>query len=57
MKMCYGSPNGLTHWYKNSVEKEMATHSSILTWIIPMDRGSWQAILHGVAESWTRLSN
>ena len=55
--MCYGSPNGLTHWYKNSMEKEMATHSSILTWIIPMDRGSWQAILHGVAESWTRLSN
>ena len=54
--MCYGSPNGLTHWY-NSMEKEMATHSSMLTWIIPTDRGSWQAILHGVAESRTRLSN
>ena len=23
----------------------------------PMDRGSWQATVHGVAQSWTRLSN
>ena len=23
----------------------------------PMDRGAWQAIVHGVAKSWTRLSN
>ena len=23
----------------------------------PMDRGAWQAAVHGVAESWTRLSN
>ena len=22
----------------------------------PMDRGAWQATVHGVAESWTRLS-
>ena len=22
-----------------------------------MDRGAWQAIVHGVAKSWTRLSN
>ena len=22
----------------------------------PMDRGAWQAIVHGVAKSWTRLS-
>ena len=29
----------------------MATHSSILAWRISMDRGSWQAIIHGVAES------
>ena len=29
----------------------MATHSSILTWRIPMDRGAWQAtVLPGVAE-------
>ena len=23
----------------------------------PVDRGAWQAAVHGVAESWTRLSN
>ena len=23
----------------------------------PMDRGTWQAAVHGVAKSWTRLSN
>ena len=23
----------------------------------PMDRGTWQAIFHGVAKSWTQLSN
>ena len=23
----------------------------------PMDRGAWQATVHGVAKSWTRLSN
>ena len=23
----------------------------------PIDRGAWRAIVHGVARSWTRLSN
>ena len=23
----------------------------------PMDRGAWQATVHGVAKSWTQLSN
>ena len=23
----------------------------------PMDRGGWQATIHGVAKSWTQLSN
>ena len=35
-----------------SWEKEMATHSSILA-----DPGTWQAIVHGFAESQTRLSD
>ena len=29
----------------------MATHSSILAWIIPMDTGAWRAAVHGVAKS------
>ena len=33
----------------------MATHSSILAWRIPMDRGAWRATVHRVAKSWTRL--
>ena len=36
-----------------SPEEGIATHSSILAWRIPMDRGAWQAIVHGVAKSWT----
>ena len=33
---------------KDSLEKEMATHPSICAWRIPMDRGAWQATVHGV---------
>jgi len=40
-----------------SREEGMATHSGILAWVIPMDRGAWRAIVHGVTKSWTRLSN
>ena len=29
------------------------THSSIPAWRIPMDRGSWQAIVHSIAKSQT----
>ena len=29
----------------------MVTHSSILAWRIPMDRGAWRATVHGVTES------
>ena len=32
----------------------MATHSSILAWG-PMDREAWQAAVHGVAQSRTRV--
>ena len=34
----------------------MATHSSILAWKIPWTKGVWQATVHGVSKSWTRLS-
>ena len=38
---------------EDPLEKEMATYSSILAWRIPMDRGVWWAIVHGIAKSWT----
>ena len=30
------------------LEEGMATHSSILTWKIPMDRGAWRTSVHRV---------
>ena len=36
---------------------EMAPHSTTLAWKIPMDGGAWQAAVHGVAKSQTRLSD
>ena len=39
------------------LEKAMATHSSILAWKIPPDKGAWWAATPGVPKSWTRLSN
>ena len=35
----------------------MATHSSILAWRIPMDRGAWWATVHAVTKSRTLLSD
>ena len=35
----------------HALEKEMATHSSVLAWRIPTDRGARQATVHGVAQS------
>ena len=43
--------------WDNPLEKIMATHSSILAWRIPMDRGAWWATVHGVAKSQTQLSD
>ena len=33
--------------WEDPLEKGMATHSSILAWKIPMDRGAWRATVHG----------
>ena len=38
---------------EDPLEKGIATHSSILAWRIPMDRGAWRAIDHRVANSQT----
>ena len=35
--------------WEDPSEEGMATHSSIPTWRIPMDKGAWWAIVHGVA--------
>ena len=43
--------------WEDPLEKGMATHSSILAWRIPGARGAWQATVHGVAKSQTRLDN
>ena len=40
-------------WEGSLLEEGMATDSNILTWIIPMNRGAWQAAVHGVAKSRT----
>ena len=42
---------------EDPLEEEMATHSSILAWRIPMDRRAWQVTVHGVANSQKLLSN
>ena len=41
---------------ENPLEEEMATQSSILAWENPVDRGAWQATVHGVTKNWTLLS-
>ena len=43
--------------WEDPLEKGTATHFNILAWRIPMDRGAWRAIVHGVAKSQTRLSD
>ena len=35
---------------EDPLEKEMATHSSILAWRIPLDREAWRATVHGVTK-------
>ena len=42
---------------EDPLEEGMATHSSILAWTIPTDRGAWWATVHGVAKSQTSLGN
>jgi len=48
---------GLIPGLEDPLEEGMATHSSIFTWRIPMDRGVWWATVHRVAKSWTQLSD
>ena len=40
---------------EDPLKEGMATHSSILAWRIPMDRGAWRATDCWVTESHTQL--
>ena len=39
--------------WEDPLVEGMATHSSILAWRIPIDRGAWWSTVHGIAESRT----
>ena len=44
---------GSLRW-EDALEEGMASHSSILAWRIPMDRGPWWVFpVNWVAKSWT----
>ena len=51
-----GDPSLILGW-EDPLEEGMETHSSILAQKIPVDRGAWWAIVHGVTKSWTRLND
>ena len=42
--------------WEDPLEKGMATHFTMLVWRIPVDRGAWQATVHGVSKNQTWLS-
>ena len=41
--------------WEDPLAEGMATHSCILAWRIPKDRGAWWATAHGVTKSQTGL--
>ena len=43
--------------WEDPLEEGMETHSGVLAWRIPMDRGSWRSTVHGVTKGWTCLSD
>ena len=36
--------------WEDALEEGMVTHSSMLAWRIPMERGAWWATVHGVTK-------
>ena len=49
--------SGLIPGVEKFSEAGHSTHSIILAFRICMDRGAWQATVHGITKSWTRLSD
>ena len=43
--------------WEDPLKEGMATHSSVLVLRIPIDRGAWWTMVHGVPNSWTQLSD
>jgi len=43
--------------WEDPLEEGMTTHSSILAWRIPMNRGAWWATVHGVTKSGIGLTD
>ena len=54
---CHVGDQGSIPGWEYPLEKGTATHSSISCLENSTDRGAWQATVHGVAESWTWLSD
>ena len=52
---CNAGDLGLIPGLGRSSGEGKATHSSILTWTISMDRGVWWATAYRVTKSWTQL--
>ena len=48
---CNAGDLGLIPSWEDPLEEGMATHSSVFAWRIPMDRGFWRAVVHGVLKS------
>ena len=50
---CNAEDLDLTLGWEDPLEEGMATHSTILAWRIPIDRGASQATVHWVSKSRT----
>ena len=49
--------HGFNPWVERILDGDRKTHSSILIWKNPMDRGVWRAIVHEITKSQIRLSD
>ena len=51
-----GGPSLILYW-EDPLEEGMATHSGIVVWRIPMDKGAWEPTVHGLAKTQTCLND
>ena len=50
---CNAGDLGSIPGLEDPLEEGLATHSKILAWRVPIDKGAWRAAVHGVAKIWT----